>query len=54
MAWVQISPYKNEYQEYFLGGKHGGYVTLTNWPTSCAKCLEIWEPQPPGTFSGLQ
>jgi len=36
---------RNEYQEYFLEG--GG---LTNLPPSCAKCLEIWEAQPAGTF----
>jgi len=25
-------------------------VELTILPTLCADCLEIWEPQPPGTF----
>ena len=35
----------NEYQEYFLGGKGGRCVRLTNLPPSCADCLEIWEPQ---------
>ena len=48
---------RNEYQEYFLGGKGGGCVGLTTLPPSCAECLEIWEPhQPPGTLracSGL-
>ena len=39
----------DEYQEYFLGGKDGRCVGLTNLPTSCADCLEIWEPQLPGT-----
>ena len=38
---------RNEYQEYFLGGKGGRCVGLT---PSCADCLEIWEPQPPGTL----
>ena len=38
------------YQEYFLGGKGGRCVGLTNLPPSCADCLEIWEPQPPGTL----
>jgi hypothetical protein len=47
---------RNEYQEYFLGGKDGQCVGLTTLPPSCACCLEIWEPQPPGIFracSGL-
>jgi hypothetical protein len=30
------------------GGKCGRCVGLTNLPPSCADCLEIWEPQPPG------
>jgi len=41
---------RNEYQEYFLGGKDGRCVGLTTLPHSCADCLEIWEPQPPGTL----
>jgi hypothetical protein len=41
---------RNEYQEYFLGGKGGRCVGLTILPPSCADCLEIWEPQPPGTL----
>ena len=36
---------RNEYQEYFLGGKW-----LTTLPPSCADCLEIWQPQPSGTL----
>ena len=40
----------NEYQEYFLGGKGGRCVGLTTLPPSFADCLEIWEPQPPGTL----
>ena len=38
-------------------GKGGRYVGLTTLPPSCADCLEIWEPQPPGTLRacpGLQ
>jgi hypothetical protein len=31
-------------------GKGGRCVGLTTLPTSCADCLEIWEPQPPGTL----
>ena len=41
---------RNEYQEYFLGGKGGRCVGLTTLPPSCVDCLEIWEPQPPGTL----
>jgi hypothetical protein len=41
---------RNEYQEYFLGGKGGRCGGLTTLPPSCADCLEIWEPQTPGTL----
>jgi hypothetical protein len=41
---------RNEDQEYFLGGKGSRCVGLTTLPPSCADCLEIWEPQPPGTL----
>jgi hypothetical protein len=40
----------NEYQEYFLEGKGGRCVWLTTLPPSCTDCLEIWEPQRPGTL----
>jgi hypothetical protein len=30
---------------YFLWGKGGRFVGLTNLPTSYADCLEIWNPQ---------
>jgi len=40
----------NEYQEYFLGGKGGRFLGLTTLPPSCADCLEMWEPQLPGTL----
>ena len=32
------------------GGKGGWCVALTTLPLSSADCLEIWEPQPPGTL----
>jgi hypothetical protein len=32
------------------GGKGGRCVWLTTLPISCTDCLEIWEPQPPGTL----
>jgi hypothetical protein len=31
-------------------GKGGRCVGLTNLTLSCIDCLEIWEPQPPGTL----
>jgi hypothetical protein len=34
-------------------GKGGRCVRLTTLRASCADCLEIWEPQPPGTCPGL-
>jgi len=47
---VDSASNKNEYQEYFLGGKSGRCVRQTTLPPSYADCLEIWEPQPPGTL----
>jgi hypothetical protein len=38
---------RNEYQEYFLGGKGGRCVGLTTLPPSRADCLEICTAQPP-------
>jgi hypothetical protein len=46
---VDSASNRNEYQEYFLRGKGGRCVGLTTLPP-CADCLEIWEPQPPGTL----
>jgi len=34
----------------FPGGKGGRCLGLTTLPTSCADCVEIWEPQTPGTL----
>ena len=34
----------------FRGGKSGRCVGLTTLPSSCADCLEIWEPHPPRTL----
>ena len=41
---------RNEYQEYFLGGKGGRCVGLTTLPPSRADCLKIWEPKSLGTL----
>jgi len=47
---VDSASKRNEYQEYFLGGKGSQCIGLTTLPPSCAECLEIWEPQPPGAL----
>jgi hypothetical protein len=39
---------RNEYEVYFLGGKRGRCVGLSNLSPWCVDCLEIWEPQPSG------
>jgi hypothetical protein len=47
---------RNEYQDYFLGGKGGGFIGLTNLPPSCAVSLNFLEPKLPGilrAFTGL-
>ena len=49
---VHSASNRNEYQEYFLGIKSGRCVGLTTLP-SCTDCLEIWEPQPPGTLRAI-
>jgi len=41
---------RNEYHEYFLGCKDGRCLGLTTLQHSCADCLEIWEPELPGTL----
>ena len=49
---------RNEYQEYFLGGKGGRCLGLTTLPPSCADCLEICGPStswyPQGLFRSAQ
>ena len=47
---VDSASNRNEYQECFLSGKGGRCVGLTTLPPLCANCLEIREPQPPGTL----
>ena len=41
---------RNECQKCFLEGKGGQCVGHTTLPPSYADCLEIWEPQLPGTL----
>jgi len=53
---VHSASNRNEYQEYFVEGKGGRCVGLTNLPHLCSDFLEIWEPQPPASLrvcSGL-
>jgi hypothetical protein len=40
---IRLSLSRNEYQEYFLGGKGGRYVGLTTLPPSSADGHEIWK-----------
>jgi hypothetical protein len=40
---------RNEYQEYYMGGRDGHCEGLTTLPRSCGDCLEMWEPQHFGT-----
>jgi len=40
---VDSASNRNEYQDYFLGGEGSRCARLTNFPPSCADCLEIWE-----------
>jgi hypothetical protein len=35
---------RNEYRNYFMGGKGGRFIGLTTIPPSYAYCVEIWEP----------
>jgi hypothetical protein len=49
MALGLTASNRNEYQEYFLGGKGGRCVGLT-LQISYADCHEIWKPQLPGTL----
>jgi hypothetical protein len=37
---VDSASNRNEYQEYFLGGKSGRCLRLTTLPPSCADCLQ--------------
>jgi len=48
--WAESASNRNENQEYFLRGKDGRCLEPTNSPPTCVSCLEIWEPQPPGTL----
>jgi hypothetical protein len=40
----------NDYLEYFLGGKRQPVRRADNITTLMCNCLEIWQPQTPGTL----
>jgi hypothetical protein len=48
--WGRLSPYWKWVPGIFPGGEGGRCVRLTTSPPSCAECLKIWEPKPPGTL----
>jgi hypothetical protein len=51
MALVLTQPLTEMSTRYITwGGKGGRYVGLTTLPPFSADCLEIWEPQTPGTL----
>ena len=49
-SWSWLSLLQKWVSGIFLGGKGCRCVGLTTSPPSCAECLEIWEPQPPGNL----
>jgi hypothetical protein len=50
MALGLTQPLTEMSTRIFPGGKCGWCAGLTTLPPSCAKCLKIWESQPPGTL----
>jgi len=48
---VDSASNRNEYQEYFLGGKGSWCIGPITLPFSCVDGLEIWEPQPRGILT---
>jgi len=48
--WGWLSLQQEWVPGIFSGGKGGWCIGLTTLPPSCADCLEIWEPQTPGTL----
>jgi len=49
--WGWLSLWQKWVPEVFPVGKGVGLTTL---PSSCADCLEIWEPQPPEPWGPVQ
>jgi hypothetical protein len=54
MALGSTQPRQKSVPRIFPGCKGGQSVGLTNLPPSCADCLKIWEPRPPGTLRACQ
>jgi hypothetical protein len=54
MVLVSTQPLTEMSTEIFPGGKNVRCVWLTTLPPSCADCLKILEPQPPGTLRACQ
>ena len=52
--WGRLSLWQKWASGSFLGGNGGRCLGLTILRPSCADCLEIWEPQPPGTLGVCQ
>jgi hypothetical protein len=52
--WSQLNLQQKWVPGIFPGGKGGQCVGLTTLPPSCADCLNIWEPQPPGSLMTCQ
>jgi len=50
MALGSTQPLTEMSTKIFPEGKGGWCVGLTTLPPSCADCLEICEPQPPGNL----
>jgi hypothetical protein len=52
MALGYSAPNSSDYQDFFLRwrGCSNWCAGLTTLPLACARCLEIWEPEPRGTL----
>jgi len=51
--WGRLTLQQKWVPGIFPGGKGGRCIGLTTLPPSCADCLEMWKPQPPGNPQGL-
>jgi hypothetical protein len=54
MALASTQPLTEMSTGSIYWGKGGRCVGLTTLPPSCADCLKMWEPQPPGTLLASQ
>jgi hypothetical protein len=51
--WSTQPPTEINTRNISWGGKDGRCIGLKNLPLSCDDCLEIWEPQYPGTLRAI-